>query len=150
MKSYSIPVVKMIYVSDNISDRPSLRSSVDAVKVFRDSFDEGELGMQEFFKVAYLNRANKLIGIHTVSMGGTASTVVDLKILFSGALTAKAESIMLCHNHPSGNRMPSGVDDNLTRKIVTAAALLDLRVIDHLILTPDADTYFSYLDEGRI
>lgn len=149
MKSYNIPIVKLIYVSDNFG-MPQLKCSSDALKVFRSSFDDGELGMQEFFKVGYLNRANKLIGIHTISMGGTSSTIVDLKILFSGALTAKAECIMLCHNHPSGNSLPSIVDDNLTKKIVKAAELLDMRVLDHIIITPDENSFYSYADEGRI
>ncbi|WP_297071314.1 JAB domain-containing protein [uncultured Duncaniella sp.] len=149
MKSYNIPIVKMIYVSDNY-DMPQLKCSKDAFKAFRNSYDDGEIGMQEFFKVAYLNRANKLIGIHTVSIGGTASTVVDIKILLSGALTAKAESIMLCHNHPSGNRRPSCMDDNLTKKIVSAAALFEMKVLDHIIITPDPKAYYSYADEGKI
>ncbi|WP_289764021.1 JAB domain-containing protein [uncultured Duncaniella sp.] len=149
MKLYNIPIVRMVYVSDNFN-KPQLRNSGDASVAFRDSFEIGELGMQEFFKVAYLNRANKLIGIHTVSMGGSHSTIVDLKILFAGALTAKATSIMLCHNHPSGNRQPSPLDDNLTKKIAKAAELFDIKVLDHIILTPDPDVYYSYADLGRI
>ena len=149
MKSYNIPVVKLIYVSDNFG-MPQLKCSSDASRAFRSSFDDGELGMQEFFKVAYLNRAMKLIGIHTISMGGTSSTIVDLKILFSGALTAKADCLMLCHNHPSGNCRPSIQDDNLTKRIVKAAELLDMKVLDHVIITPDENSFFSYADEGRI
>lgn len=116
--------------------------------MFRSSYEEGDMDYRESFKVMYLSQSLKVLGIHTISIGGTSMTLVDTKIIFTGALLANAQTIVLCHNHPSGNLRPSIQDDNLTRKIVEAGKLLDLRVTDHIILSSTG--YYSYNDEGRM
>lgn len=138
----------MMFVSDNTRTSQRVRGSSDSAAMFRESFEPGEIEMQEYFKVMYLNKSNRIIGIHTVAMGGTDSTTVDARIIFGGALTAKATSLILCHNHPSGNNQPSIQDDNLTRKLSDGAKLLDMHVLDHIIIT--ADDYFSFADNGRL
>lgn len=95
-----------------------------------------------------LNASNRIIDTLRVSQGGTTSTLVDMRLLFKPALLQQASALMLFHNHPSGNCKPSKADDQLTQKIVSAAALFDIRVLDHLVVT-DA-TYYSYADEGRL
>ena len=148
MKAYKIPQIKLSYVADVEVDEKFGKSSVACANLLRASFDEGEIDYRESFKVMYLSRSLKVLGIHTISMGGTAATPVDVKMIFSGALLSNAQTIVLCHNHPSGNLRPSIQDDNLTRKIVEAGKLLDIKVTDHIILSSKG--YYSYNDEGRM
>lgn len=148
MKSYKIPTIKLSYVSDVTVDVQIAKNSADAAKMFRASFEPGEIEMQEYFKVVYLSRSHKALGIHTLSMGGSDATVVDMKILFSGALLAKASGIIVCHNHPSGQLRPSAQDDSLTKRIGECAKMLEIKLLDHIILA--ADSYYSYSDEGKI
>ena len=147
-KEYKIPQIKLSYVADLSVSKPQVLNSKSVASVFRESYDEGDIDYRESFKVAYLNRANKVIGIQTVSMGGTSVTVVDVKLIFSGALLSNASSVILCHNHPSGNLKPSIPDDEITKKIVEAGKLLDIRVLDHVIIT--RTDYYSYNDNGRL
>ena len=93
-----------------------------------------------------LNRANKVIGYAFISLGGVSGTVADPKVIFSTALLANASSIILAHNHPSGNTESSAADQALTKKLIQAGSFLDIQVQDHLIITPD--TYLSFADEN--
>lgn len=138
----------MMYVSDCTQATERIIGSSDTAEMFRQTFAPGEIEMQEYFKVMYLNKSNRIIGIQTVAMGGTDMTAVDARIIFGGALTAKATSIILCHNHPSGSKRPSIQDDNLTHKLYAGAKLLDMHVLDHIIITKN--DYFSFNDEGRL
>jgi DNA repair protein RadC len=92
-----------------------------------------------------LNRANEVIGYSKISSGGTASTVVDAKVIFTKALLSGAHSIILAHNHPSGNLQASEDDIKVTKQLVNAGRVLDIRVLDHLILTDKG--YLSMADE---
>jgi len=98
--------------------------------------------------VLFLNHGAKPIGVYHHSTGGTASTVVDVKIILQTALKCHASSMILSHNHPSGNLQPSEIDLKLTTRIKNAAELLDISVRDHLILTQQS--YYSFADEGTI
>lgn len=89
------------------------------------------------------------MAICPISKGGVSGTVVDLKIVFAAALKGRASSIILAHNHPSGNLKPSQADIELTRKFRKAGEILDISVLDHLILSPDGD-YYSFADENRM
>jgi len=100
----------------------------------------------EEFWIILLNRANKVIFKQKVSMGGVAGTIADPKIIFRSALDHTASSVILCHNHPSGNLKPSTADIELTRKLALGANLLDISVLDHLIFTDSS--YVSFADEG--
>lgn len=106
-----------------------------------------DLPHEEFWLI-FLNRANKVIKKHPVSKGGVAGTVVDAKMIFKPAVEYLASSVILCHNHPSGNRTPSQEDIALTRKIKEAGRALDISVHDHIIIANDA--YYSFADEGLI
>lgn len=98
--------------------------------------------------VILLNNALRLIGTKCVSRGGLTGTTVDVRLVLREALLARATSMALCHNHPSGTLKPSRADDELTRRVSEAAAQVDLKLIDHLIITDGA--YYSYNDEGRL
>lgn len=100
----------------------------------------------EEFWLLMLNRANQVIRKERCSAGGVAGTVTDPKIIFKAALQQLASSLILVHNHPSGNTKPSEADLKITKKLKEAGALLDIPVLDHLIFTDS--TYYSFADEG--
>jgi len=107
----------------------------------------GDLLHEEFW-VIYLNRANAIIGKRQISMGGMSGTVADPRMIFKSALDEKAVSIILCHNHPSGNNQPSASDVQLTKNIAEAGKVLEITVLDHIIVTQHG--FFSFADEGMI
>jgi DNA repair protein RadC len=100
----------------------------------------------EVFIVVYLNRANKIKSIQDISKGGITGTVADPRIIIKKALEEDAVNIILCHNHPSGSLKPSRADEELTQKIKEAAEYLDIRVLDHIIVSEEG--YYSFADEG--
>ena len=118
----------------------------------RDVFElfHGELSSSpyESFWVLLLNRANRVIRKVSISEGGISGTVADPKKIFKMALDFSSSSIILCHNHPSGNAQPSDADIRLTRKMKQAGELLDLAVLDHLIIA--GDSFYSFADEGTM
>lgn len=128
------------------SERPSVAGSKDVYNILFNNWDCNKLELLEQFKVMLLNRANRVLGIFEVSTGGMAGTIADPKLIFSTALKGCASSIILSHNHPSGNLKPSQADLNLTRKIKNAGELLDIAVLDHVIITSEG--YYSFADEG--
>ncbi|MEO2061663.1 MAG: JAB domain-containing protein [Christiangramia sp.] len=130
-----------------ISQAPKITSSVSAAELLFDTWNKDQIGLQECFKVMLLNNANRVKGIFEVSTGGITGTLVDLRILFAVVLKSLSCSVILSHNHPSGTLKPSEADKRLTEKIKKAGELLDIKILDHLILTPDGD-YFSFADEG--
>ncbi|PKD16488.1 hypothetical protein APR41_09100 [Salegentibacter salinarum] len=105
----------------------------------------GELYHEEFW-IIYLNNSNKVIEQLQLSKGGITGTLVDVRITLRKALEVGATSIILTHNHPSGTLRPSEADKQLTQKLKTAAQSLDIKVLDHLIVTEKS--YFSFADEG--
>ena len=102
----------------------------------------------EEFRVIYLNRGNLVIKDELISKGGISGTVVDARLIYRSALDCLASSLVLCHNHPSGNLNPSDADISLTKKLKEAGKMLEVQVLDHLILA--GNSYFSFADEGLI
>ena len=100
----------------------------------------------EVFAVVFLNRANKINHFEIMSKGGITGTVADPRVILKKALEEDATSIVLCHNHPSGNLQPSRADEELTKKIKEAAAYLDIKVIDHIIVSEEG--FYSFADDG--
>ncbi|MBK8786142.1 MAG: DNA repair protein RadC [Chitinophagaceae bacterium] len=100
----------------------------------------------EVFAVVFLNRANKINHFEIISKGGITGTVADPRIILKKALEEDATSIVLCHNHPSGNLKPSRADEEITKKIKEAAAYFDIKIIDHIIVSEDG--FYSFADEG--
>ncbi|MEP1088659.1 MAG: JAB domain-containing protein, partial [Algoriphagus sp.] len=88
------------------------------------------------------------LGIVNISSGGTAGTVVDVKLVYAAAIKANSSSVILAHCHPSGNLLPSEQDKRLTQRIKKAGEILDIPVLDHLIMT--AEGYYSFADEGEL
>ena len=105
----------------------------------------GELPHEEFW-ILYLNNSNKVIQKNQLSKGGITGTLVDVRLVLKTALEVGSTALILCHNHPSGTLKPSEADKNLTHKLKLAAESLDIKVLDHLIITEKA--YFSFADEN--
>lgn len=100
----------------------------------------------EVFAVLFLNQANKIKHFEIISRGGITGTVADPRIILKKAVETGATSIVLSHNHPSGNLRPSRADEELTKKITLAAGYFDIRVLDHIIVSDEG--YYSFADEG--
>jgi DNA repair protein RadC len=130
------------------SQRPKVECSREVYEVLYNFWDKNTLELAEHFQVMLLSRANRVLGICTISKGGTAGTVVDAKLVFATALKGAAQSIIISHNHPSGNLKPSEQDKRLTAKLVKIGRDLDLPVLDHVIVT--ADGYYSFADYGEL
>ena len=107
----------------------------------------GELPHEEFW-IIYLNNSNKVIQKNQLSKGGITGTLVDVRLVLKNALQVGATGLILVHNHPSGTLKPSEADKQLTQKLKTAAESLDIKVLDHLIVTEKA--YFSFADENLL
>lgn len=107
----------------------------------------GELQHEEFW-IIYLNNSNKVIQKNQLSKGGITGTLVDVRLVLKNALEVGATAIILAHNHPSGTLKPSDADKQITNKLKLAAESLDIKVLDHLIITEN--TYFSFADESLL
>jgi DNA repair protein RadC len=125
--------------------RERIISSKEVVEIFQPMLGDN---VHEEFWILFLNRANMIISKKQISSGGMAGTVVDPKIIFKAALDEKASSIILCHNHPSGNIQPSEEDKKLTKKIIEAGKVLEIAVLDHVIVAHSG--FFSFADEGLL
>jgi DNA repair protein RadC len=126
-------------------EKPKIITSKDAFDILKTELLD--IPHEEFW-ILILNRANKVIRKHQVSQGGVAGTIADPKIIFKLALDALGSSIILAHNHPSGNLTASQADIDLTKKLKEAGKLLEIQVLDHLIVA--GQKYFSFADEGMI
>ncbi len=131
------------------ADRYVIRSSVDAYRLLmQQAFKPETVEYKEFLKLVLLNKANRVLGITTISEGGMDSTTVDVRLILQTALLAHATAIILAHNHPSGEWMPSRHDDMITKKIKEATGVVDILLHDHIIVTREG--YYSYKDEGKL
>ena len=127
----------------------SIQMSEPVAKLLFENWNKDTIGLHETFKVLLLNNGNKVKGVYQASSGGITGTLVDLRILFAVILKSLSVAIILAHNHPAGTLSPSDADIQLTKKIQKAAQLFDIRVLDHLIISPTGD-YFSFMDNNII
>ncbi|MBX2827316.1 MAG: DNA repair protein RadC [Flavobacteriaceae bacterium] len=128
--------------AENVLDRRRITSSHMAFEFLRPMLSD--LHHEEFWAV-YLNNSNKVLQTHQLSKGGITGTVVDVRLTMKTALQLSAVGIILAHNHPSGTLVPSEADKQLTKKFIFAGNSLDIKILDHLIITEK--TYFSFADE---
>lgn len=127
--------------------KEKIQSSRAASEFIR-KFYQDDMEIFESCFILLLNRANTTIGYAKISQGGISGTVVDVRIIAKYAIESLASSVILAHNHPSGNLNPSEQDDAITKKCKQTLAIMDVTLVDHLILT--ADGYRSYADEGAL
>ena len=130
---------------EGVEERRSILSSKDVYECFYPLMCD--LPTEECW-VLLLNQASKLIDKVKISAGGLSATAVDVRCILREALLKRASAISLCHNHPSGSIRPSREDDLLTKQVAQASECMNIRFVDHVILTDGA--FYSYADEGRI
>lgn len=127
------------------SESTQVTTSIEVYEAINAKFKD--LNHEEFW-IVLLNRANRIKSLHLISKGGQAGTIADPKIIFNIALENHAASIILAHNHPSGNLAPSRADIELTKKLRAGGQFLDLPVLDHLIITDHG--FMSFADDGLL
>lgn len=125
-----------------------ITSSRIASEFIRSIYSEGQINHRESMYVVYLNNSNKIVGYYLVSRGGITGTTVDIRLVFQGALLTNAVAMILTHNHPSGTLKASSADKAITKKIALAGESLDIKLLDHIIITEDS--YFSFADENLL
>lgn len=146
---FDVSEVSLVYKSKvPASERKRISCSKDAYDILYANWDPEIIEYREQFKVLLLNRGNRVLGITIISTGGISGTVIDIRLIYQIALKTNASSIVLCHNHPSGNTQPSEPDRAITKKIVNAGKVLDISVLDHLIITPSE--HYSFADNGEM
>lgn len=133
--------IKSDFVKVKITDS---KSSYECIK----NFYYDDIDIFESFFILLLNRNNNTIGFAKISQGGVSGTVCDIKIILKYAIDTLCSSIIISHNHPSGNTQPSSQDDLITKKVKEALSIFDISLLDHIIIT--SESYFSYADEGKI
>lgn len=129
-------------------ERPQITTSKQAYDLLMANWDMSLINYIEQAKMILLNRNNRVLGIINLSTGGGASTVMDSRVIFATALKATATSLIVAHNHPSGNLRPSSEDIRITDKLKKAGRLLEIEVHDHLIISENG--YFSMAEEAMI
>lgn len=147
MKKYKFPKIK-VKVSVTKGDKVTITSPDKMVEVMRSIFDADTILWTEEVIMVCLNRANDVVGYYRVSSGGFSGTVLDPRVVMTIALQNACSSIILAHNHPSGNLRPSEGDKAITEKIRKACAFFDMNLLDHLIITDES--YLSFKEEGLI
>ena len=131
-----------------IDDMPTIQCSEDAMILLRPIFDEYTIQLREEFVIILLNSNKRCLGWSKISIGGSNATIVDPATIFQLALLGNAQSVILAHNHPSGNLNPSTADIHLTRRVAKAGGYLSIKVDDHIIITQDS--YYSFREKGLV
>ena len=141
--------IEVTYVPRFLSfDNSVLKCSLEVYNIFIQLFDPKHLSVREECYALFLNRANRIFGSFKVSSGGITGTVIDIRLVLGIALKTLSTSIIIAHNHPSGNLKPSLADIALTDRLKQAAEVMDIKLLDHLIISPDG--YRSLADEGEL
>jgi len=136
--------VQARYRPTNVS-RFKVSGSADVNSQIRDLWPV-DIEHREAMVSVYLNRANNIVGYSIISVGSISGTICDVKMVFQHGLLCNASSVILVHNHPSGNLKPSTADIDLTKKIKEAGSIIEIQMLDHLIITKEG--YCSLADEG--
>ncbi|WP_374950689.1 JAB domain-containing protein [Mucilaginibacter sp.] len=146
MDFYQVAEIEISYKHQgDINIRPKVIKGLDAYNILINQWDANKLDLLEQSKIILLNRANRVLGICNLSTGGIAGTVVDPRLVFVTALKANASAIILAHNHPSGNLLPSAADKQITHRLKDAGKLLEIELLDSLIITSGG--YYSIVEE---
>lgn len=141
--------IELVYRTEiRPSQRPKVSSSASAYTILLAGWNPDKIEFIEQFKVLLLSRSNRVLGQYELSTGGTAGTVVDVRLIFAAALKANASGIIISHNHPSGTLAASQADRDITKKVKDAGRILEIPLLDHLILNNEG--YYSFADQGML
>jgi len=139
--------VRAIYKSNQDVNNVKISSSRDVSEYIRSVYPVS-IDIREAMLVLLLNNSNRTLGYCIASIGGLTGTIVDVRLVLRDALLTQSTGLILIHNHPSGTLKPSQSDINITNKVKKAAELMDIKLLDHLILTED--NFYSFADEGMM
>ena len=132
---YNVPEIILSYKTKfRASERPRITCLEETHDIFRQVWDDERMDMVEEGKVLLLNQGNRVIGLCNMSSGGITGTVMDIRHILALALKANATQIVIAHNHPSDTLAPSNADRAITDKLKEASALMDIRLLDHIII----------------
>ena len=148
-EKYQVQEIQVSYTGKIPTQQWQIKSSKDAANILQSVWNQNTIALQESFAVLLLNNSNYVKGIYKLSTGGVSATLVDIRLLFAVALKSVTTALVLAHNHPTGRMDPSNLDKQLTKRIVDAAAYFDIKVLDHIILSP-FDEYYSFADSGLL
>lgn len=148
-ETFQVAEIDLIYKTGfNVNERPKITQAADAYELLLKNWNPGRLGFIEEFKILLLNQGNFVLAEYQVSQGGVSATSVDIRLIFAAALKANASGLILAHNHPSGQLYPSDADRSATRRICEAAALFQINIFDHLIITNRS--FYSFAQGGDL
>lgn len=148
-----IAEMKLSYYPNNLkaSECYYIESSQQVNEIAHDEmYEQGDIALRESFYALYLNRRNRVLGFREISQGALAGTVVDVRHVLAPSILANANGLIVVHNHPSGNITPSHADDKLTSKLKEACDIIEIKLLDHVVVSPDKIVYYSYADEGKL
>jgi len=143
-----VPEVKLRVTRGKKSASDTVTSSTVASEIFKRFIGKNKIETQELVAVAYLNTANKVLGVYVHSIGSISSASVDVRLVLAGALQMGAVGLILCHNHPSGNLKPSEADKTMTKQLIKATSYHNINVLDHIIITKES--HFSFAENGLL
>lgn len=149
MITNKVAEVQVKYFPNKFISDIKITASQDAHDVFRSLWSD-DIGYKEHFYVLLLNNANRVLGFNHLATGGSSAVIADVKHIMQLAIKTNAQSLILAHNHPSGNKKASKQDIELTKKVKEACRCMDIALLDHLILMPYEGEYLSMADEGLI
>lgn len=151
-ESQFVAEIQLKYIPTNlkIRDYGKICTSKDAYDFIYNLYDPDIIGLKEIFLVVFLNKASNIIGYTLHSSGGLDSTIMDIRLIIVSALKCAATSIIVAHNHPSGNTNPSEIDKKSTKNLNQALEIFNISFLDHLIITPWKNSYNSFVDSGLL
>ncbi|MGE0635808.1 MAG: JAB domain-containing protein [Bacteroidia bacterium] len=145
---HNIREIQIQYTRPQVKEMPKVVKSMEAATLFRLFADPERIDYKEFFWVMLLSQAAHVLGIGEISVGTTVATAVNTKEIFQLALKGNATNVIIGHNHPSGNRLPSSHDIALTKDIVSFGKMIGITINDHIIITSEG--YYSFADNGLL
>jgi len=152
MIKYKSTISQVHLVRDREIPKYKISQSRDIYDFIKAHIDNDNMSVVEEFWAIYLNNSNNLVGIARISEGGITGTLVDVRKILATGLLLMSTQIIILHNHPSNNLTPSDADKILTKKVKSAAEVMDIRLLDHVIigLGNDDNGYYSFADNGEM
>lgn len=140
--------IEAVYKHSN-ANKPRITSATDVVALVNVLYPEG-VNYVEQVKMIAMNNNSRVLGTATIGTGGLTECVCDIRVLFQRLLLANATCFILVHNHPRGNCKPSRADDELTKNVNDASRIMKIRLLDHIIVTEEPNSYYSYNENSKL
>lgn len=151
-KEHFVAEIQLKYVPKNkrVTSLGRIVTSPEAYSFVFELFNPDTIRLQEEFLAVYLNYGCEVIGYHFHSKGSVSGTVVDIKLIAATALKSACSNVVICHNHPSGNIKPSRGDKDITQELKQALGYFNIKLLDHIVISPNGPSYYSFADQGLL